>query len=77
MAIEIHIGSLIKQKLKEQQRSYAWLANMIGCDRSNLRKQLENPHFHTDILCRISIVLNYNFFKPFFEKIEEKLRDKE
>ena len=76
MSIDVHIGNLIKQKLKEQQRSCAWLANKIGCDRSNLRKQLEYSHFYTDVLARISIALNHDFFKSLSEKIEEKIKDK-
>jgi len=60
---DIHIGELILQKLKEEERSVAWLADKIFIDSSNLRKILKKNSINTDLLCRISKALNYSFFR--------------
>jgi len=59
----IHIGELILQKLKEEQLSVAWLAVKINIDPSNLHKKLKKKSMDTDLLQRISKVLDYNFFQ--------------
>jgi hypothetical protein len=58
----IHIGKLILQKLKEEERSVAWLAEKIYTDPSNLRKRLKKKSMDTELLVHISKILNYNFF---------------
>jgi hypothetical protein len=63
---ELDIGKLILQKLKEKERSIAWLAKKIPCDRSNLYKMLRNPHIPFDRLSRISKILDYNFFRYYY-----------
>ena len=57
-----HIGDLIKQQLKKQDRSVAWLARQLNCDPSNLRKKLQHPDVHLNVIRRISIFLGHNFF---------------
>jgi len=39
--IDTQIGKFILQKLKEKNRSIAWLAKEIGCNDSNLGKTLK------------------------------------
>jgi len=60
---EIDIGELIHQQLKEEQLSVAWLAGKINFDPSNLHKKLKKKSMDTDLLQRISKVLDYNFFQ--------------
>ena len=59
---EIHIGKLIQQKLKEQERSGAWLARKLFTDPSNVSKIIRKPHIDTELLLRISDVLDVDFF---------------
>ena len=54
---------LIIQKLKENDRTIAWLARQLSCDRSNLRKTLQYPDIHLSIIIRISKLLDYDFLK--------------
>ncbi|MBR5433763.1 MAG: helix-turn-helix domain-containing protein [Bacteroidales bacterium] len=61
----IHIGKIIQDKLREQGRSASWLAKQIPCSRNNLYRIFSNPSINTDLLSRISKVLDYNFFKHF------------
>jgi len=68
----IDIGELISQKLKEQNRNVLWLAKQVGCDNSNLGKMLRSERYiYPDLLFRISIVLNEDFFAYYSKKIEE------
>ncbi|GHT19242.1 hypothetical protein FACS189429_6730 [Bacteroidia bacterium] len=58
----IHIGDLIREQLKQQQRTEAWLARQIDHDCSNLNKQLDNYWLPTEMLLQISNVLKFDFF---------------
>jgi spore maturation protein CgeB len=68
---DIHIGKLIRQKLKEKERSVAWLAQKVNCDSSNFRKILKNNHIHSELLFSISNVLDEDFFAFYSQKLKE------
>jgi len=69
---EIVIGKLIFQKLKEKERSLAWLAKKVGCDGSNLAKTLKNNRYiHSELLFRISIALDEDFFACYSQQLRE------
>jgi plasmid maintenance system antidote protein VapI len=69
---EIHIGKLILQKLKEKERSITWLAKKVNCDDSNLGRILRNNHhIHSELLLRISIVMEEDFFAFYSQKLKE------
>lgn len=59
---ELHIGEMIRQELKLQRRSVAWLAEQLHCNRSNAYKILERKDMDTVLLRRISKALNCDFF---------------
>lgn len=67
----VHIGSIIRQKLQEQGRSAAWLAKQIPCSRNNVFKVMRKPHISTDLLLRISKILDFNFFNCFDYRTED------
>ncbi|GHT41714.1 hypothetical protein FACS189437_08960 [Bacteroidia bacterium] len=73
---EIHIGQRITQKLADKEQSIAWLAKKVNCDRSNFCKILKCKHIHSELLYRISIVLEEDFFALYSQKIEEILMGK-
>ena len=62
---ETHIGNIIRLKLQEQGRSAAWLAKQIPCTRNNVFKIMRKSHISTDLLLRISKILDFNFFNCF------------
>ena len=71
--VGIEIGNLILQKLKEKDRSIAWLAKKIGCDDSNLGKTLKNGRFiYLDLLFSISEALEEDFFAHCSQKLKGK-----
>lgn len=61
----LHIGSMIAHELRRQRRPAAWLAQEICCDRTNIYKILRKGSIDTELLCRISIALNHDFFADF------------
>ncbi len=60
--IKVHIGSLIGDELRRQRRPAAWLAQEIKCDRTNVYKILRKGSIDTELLCRISVALDHDFF---------------
>jgi hypothetical protein len=63
--MEIHIGELIRQTAKEENKSITVLASEIHTGRRNMYKILENNDMMLSQLWKISKSLNYNFFKEF------------
>ena len=69
---DIDIGKLIVEKLQEKERTVVWLAKQVGCDESNFRKTLKNSRFiYCDLLLRISMALNEDFFVYYSQKMDE------
>ena len=75
--IKVHIGSLIGNELKRQRRPAAWLAQEICCDRTNVYKILRKGSIDTELLCRISAILGYNFLVELSEEMQNELDGKE
>jgi lambda repressor-like predicted transcriptional regulator len=67
MEEEPHIGKLIKAELARQGRSITWLAGQLGCSRQNAYKIFRRKWTYTDLLLKISDILDYDFFKCFSE----------
>ena len=65
MANEPHIGHLIKEELRNPGQTITWLAKQLECSRQNAYKILNRPWIYTDLLLKISIILDYDFFKCF------------
>ncbi len=62
---EPHIGRHIKAELARQGRSIAWLAQQMGYTRQNMYHLLGRKFIYTDILLKISEILNCDFFKHY------------
>ena len=59
------IGSLIKDELFRQERTVTWLARKINCDRRNIYNVFARTYIDTELLFRISLALNVDFFAYF------------
>ncbi|MCL2512086.1 MAG: XRE family transcriptional regulator [Bacteroidales bacterium] len=68
----IHIGKIIRDKLAEEDRSIAWLAQKINHDRSSLCKLLKKDSIDTALLLKISVTLRFDFFSHFSDMLHEK-----
>lgn len=69
---EIHIGNRIRQVLKQQGRNITWLASQVNCSRENLYKIFKHSWIHTDMLQKISVALNHDFFKEYSQWFEKQ-----
>lgn len=49
-----------------------WFADRICCTRTHVYKIFDKTSIDTDLLLRISQVLEYNFFEYFSEQLEDK-----
>lgn len=65
----IHVGKMVKRELKAQGRTVVWLARTINMERSSIYKIFERNSLSVDLLIRISLVMNHDFFKDISEKI--------
>lgn len=74
MADMIHIGSLIEQELRRQDRSVTWLAGELHCDRTNVYKVFKKKSIDTQLLENISVILLHNFFLDYAEEVSVLLR---
>lgn len=74
MADMIHIGSLIEQELRRQDRSVTWLAGELHCDRTNVYKVFKKKSIDTQLLENISVILRHNFFLDYAEEVSVLLR---
>ncbi|MCL2511179.1 MAG: hypothetical protein FWF09_03925, partial [Bacteroidales bacterium] len=67
-----HIGLLIRETLKEKERSVAWLARQVNCNSCNLSRTLkDNNHIHSELLLRIAKVLETDFFVHYSEIVRK------
>ena len=69
---EIHIGNIIKAKLKEEGRSMSWLAKKIHYERANISRLLKRPCINTNLLLRIAKTMSHDFFAYYSETLLEK-----
>lgn len=58
----IHIGSMIRQELRVQGRSVAWLSRTICLERSTVYKIFERENLDIKLLAQISVLLKHDFF---------------
>ncbi len=68
----MHIGKLIKQKVEERHKTVVWLARELSCHRSNVYKIYEKSSIDTDVLLRLSRILDYDFFSLYTEEVGKK-----
>ena len=66
----IHIGSLIEQELRKQERLVAWFARKLHCDPSNVYKIFKKQSIDTQLLVNISAILQHDFFLYYINKVE-------
>lgn len=57
-----HIGKLIKKTLKEKGVKVSWFAEQLHCHRNNIYKIFERSWIDTEMLLKMSLLLDFNFF---------------
>lgn len=66
--VEIHIGSLIKEKVEERGLSISDFARLLHYERTNIYKIFKRRSIDVDLLIRISQVLAYDFLREVYLK---------
>lgn len=61
------IGVLIKEELEKQERTVSWFARKLAYDRSNVYRLFQKESIDTNLLSRISIILEHDFFSDLSE----------
>lgn len=69
------LGLLIKQELKEQGRTVAWLAVRLSCNRANVYNIFLRDNIDVQLLLKISKILKRNFFESIYKEVEEDIRN--
>ena len=72
----IHIGHLIREQLKADQRSTSWLAREIDCSRNHLYKVFRKPSLDGELLLSISVAMNFNFFQYYTAEFIEGMKQR-
>ena len=70
----IHIGNIIKEELRKQERTISWFARKLYCDRSNVYDIFKRESVDTELLLRISLILKRNFFLLYIDEFELRVR---
>ena len=73
---DLHIGQLIQNQLKEDQRSVGWLSRQIPCTRNHVYKLFKKASLDADLLLRISIVMQFNFFQYYTAEFLQSMKER-
>lgn len=69
----VHIGEIIREEMERQERSVSWLARKLYCDRTNVYKIFRRSTIDTDLLMRISVALEHDFFSEYVRIVERSM----
>jgi len=71
--VALHIGHEIQQELRRQERSVAWFARRLACDRTNVYRIFDKESLDTRLLMRISTILMRDFFVLYSQQLNTEL----
>ena len=72
----LHIGQLIQDQLKKDQRSVGWLSRQIPCGRNHVYKLFKRPSLDGELLLRISVMMQFNFFQYYTTEFLQSLKER-
>lgn len=68
----VTIGKLIQEKLEEKGKTVTWLSKEVPCSRTNIYKIFNKNSLDTDMLYRISKILNFDFFQYYSRSLDKE-----
>jgi len=77
MSKKIHIGRLIRQKMREEGRKTHWLAEKIGCDVSNIYRIYGQQFPNSIRVIQICIILEFDVFPHYSEYVRQQIQIKQ
>lgn len=75
--MSIHIGNEIEKKMKERRMTVVGLSRQLGCHRTNMYRIFDTPTIDSGVLARLSIILQFDFFKFYSDDIASKIVENE
>ena len=72
----VNIGLEIKRELKRQERTVSWFARKLCCERTNVYSISKRKSIDTDMLTRISRILQRNFFALYDSELDGHIQKK-
>lgn len=66
---DIHIGSLINQKVTECEIEMYRICNFLKCTEKEIKEMYESKGLDTEILLRWSKILEYDFFRIYSQNL--------
>ena len=70
--MEMHIGHQIKEVFDRQGRRATWFAAKLNCNRANVYNIFNRENIDVEMLIKISLVLQHNFFQDIANLIDDK-----
>ncbi|MBV8038911.1 helix-turn-helix domain-containing protein [Bacteroides sp. AN502] len=70
----IHIGKLIREKMIERKCTVVSMARQLSCGRANVYKIFEKYSIDTELLMKISVTLDYDFFSLYSRELNNKCK---
>ena len=68
-----HFGKLIQETLQDKGISASWLAGQIHCHKTNMYKIFQKKYIDTELLEKISIALETDFFSHHSDFVNKKI----
>lgn len=70
-----HIGKMIEEELRSQERTITWFSRQLHCDRRNVYDIFNRTSIDTQLLLRVSCVLKRNFFRTLADMLDSSVSD--
>lgn len=67
----VHIGKIIEEELRRQERTVTWFAKKLYCERTNVYSIFKRESIDSSLLLRICIILHKNFFIYYIKELEK------
>lgn len=65
----IHIGSLIKQRVAELEFDHSRICNFMKCTETEIKKMYEEASLSAEVLLKWSKLLSYDFFRIYSQHL--------
>lgn len=61
--MDYHLGTSIKERLRQQNRTVVWFSRRLCCTRANVYAIFRKSALDTELLARVCRVLGHDFFE--------------
>lgn len=65
------IGKRVKEVMHYKGLTASWLAEQIPCERSNVYNIFRRNAMNVDLLRRLCVILEYDFFRDLSEELQK------